>query len=555
MGYQGRWCDGVPVVTGRNFISADGPAQVIVAGSPRSATAKTRWKAPHQPGVIHPLLCSSNSRSTHSSCWLSPRRSRSPRMRRPETGESRPAQGGAAHPPETDLCQRPLRHARAAGARFLQGEVRQARRRCSSSSTAAAGSAGDKSGMIGASVANYLAAGISVVSINYRYSWQAQIAGVKPPVNGRCTMRRARCSSSAARRRNGTSTSSASARAAVRRARVRRLWLAFHEDMADPKSNDPDRARIHAALERRGGRRADFARSAATEGMDAQQPLRRPRLRFHGPGRHQDRATRASRSFSRIARKCCRWIKEYSPIEHVTADDSADLPDLHFRARARPGAEGPDAHGELRREAPGKAARRSVCDCELVYPGAPDVKHADATAFLIADLKGPPRRTMKPTLADVRYGPHERQVLDFYQAKSDKPTPLLFFIHGGGWMAGDKNGVSDAARISRPASRWCRSTIASSPRPTRTVVAAGERPAARRGARACNSSAARPRSGTSTSSASARAAARRARAPRSGSRFIPTWPIRRARSRRARIHAAVVRRGERRADHARSRSR
>ena len=28
----------------------------------------------------------------------------------------------------------------------------------------------------------YLAGGISVVSINYRYSWQAQLAGVMPPV-------------------------------------------------------------------------------------------------------------------------------------------------------------------------------------------------------------------------------------------------------------------------------------------------------------------------------------------------------------------------------------
>ncbi|HEY1053445.1 MAG TPA: hypothetical protein VGE39_26920, partial [Prosthecobacter sp.] len=28
-----------------------------------------------------------------------------------------------------------------------------------------------------------------------------------------------------------------------------------------------------------------------------------------------------------------------------------------------------------------------------------------------------------PTVADFRYGPHERNVLDFWQAKSDKPTP------------------------------------------------------------------------------------------------------------------------------------
>src|SRR5688572_4351044 len=43
-----------------------------------------------------------------------------------------------------------------------------------------------------------------------------------------------------------------------------------------------------------------------------------------------------------------------------------------------------------------------------------------------------------PTLANVPYGQHERQVLDFYQAKSTKPTPLLFFIHGGGWVNGNK---------------------------------------------------------------------------------------------------------------------
>lgn len=36
------------------------------------------------------------------------------------------------------------------------------------------------------------------------------------------------------------------------------------------------------------------------------------------------------------------------------------------------------------------------------------------------------------------YGAHARQVLDFYQAKSDAPAPLMFFVHGGGWMQGDK---------------------------------------------------------------------------------------------------------------------
>src|SRR3954453_2181057 len=38
----------------------------------------------------------------------------------------------------------------------------------------------------------------------------------------------------------------------------------------------------------------------------------------------------------------------------------------------------------------------------------------------------------------VAYGKHPRQVLDFYQAQSDKPTPVVFYIHGGGWQGGDK---------------------------------------------------------------------------------------------------------------------
>jgi acetyl esterase/lipase len=42
----------------------------------------------------------------------------------------------------------------------------------------------------------------------------------------------------------------------------------------------------------------------------------------------------------------------------------------------------------------------------------------------------------KPTHAEVRYGPHERNVLDFWQAASDTPAPLVLVVHGGGWKGG-----------------------------------------------------------------------------------------------------------------------
>ena len=44
----------------------------------------------------------------------------------------------------------------------------------------------------------------------------------------------------------------------------------------------------------------------------------------------------------------------------------------------------------------------------------------------------------KPTQSEVRYGKHERNFLDFWKAKSKKPAPVAFIIHGGGWKGGSK---------------------------------------------------------------------------------------------------------------------
>src|ERR1019366_5936823 len=69
--------------------------------------------------------------------------------------------------------------------------------------------------------------------------------------------------------------------------------------------------------------------------------------------------------------------------------------------------------------------------------GKPTIKVPDAKD---AQPKPQPKANLPtPTYENVKYGPHERNVLDFWQAKSDQPTPVLVSIHGGGFVGGNKS--------------------------------------------------------------------------------------------------------------------
>jgi acetyl esterase/lipase len=82
----------------------------------------------------------------------------------------------------------------------------------------------------------------------------------------------------------------------------------------------------------------------------------------------------------------------------------------------------------------------------LLAPGAvqpPDPK---------AKQKAPPQAAPLPAGVeahrDLSYGPHpERNVLDLYVPMSDKPLPLVIWVHGGGWQNGSKNGNNPAMQL------------------------------------------------------------------------------------------------------------
>ncbi len=73
---------------------------------------------------------------------------------------------------------------------------------------------------------------------------------------------------------------------------------------------------------------------------------------------------------------------------------------------------------------------------------APAAKATTKKAAAKTQDPGPP-----PSLANVQYGDHDRQVFDLYLAESTAPTPLVVFIHGGGWTSGDKSGATRSLRI------------------------------------------------------------------------------------------------------------
>lgn len=78
---------------------------------------------------------------------------------------------------------------------------------------------------------------------------------------------------------------------------------------------------------------------------------------------------------------------------------------------------------------------------------APELTLTDAPV----DLSGIAARYAE----DVRYGEAERNVFDIYLPDCDEPTPLVIYIHGGGFTGGDKSGAASHAADIREFLQHC----------------------------------------------------------------------------------------------------
>lgn len=245
---------------------------------------------------------------------------------------------------------------------------------------------GDKARVAG--LEKYLAAGISVVSINYRYIQHAIQAGAKPPVQWPMAdaaralqfVRSKAGEWNVDKARIGATGGSAGACSS--------LWLAFHDDLADPRSADP--------IARESTRLWCAAVSGAQTTLDPQQMKAwTPNSRYGGhafgfwtePANLKTRDTHFA-EFLAARESVLPWIKEYSPFEHVTAGD----PPIYLIYPAAP-ALGQDQKDPTHTANFGvkleERLREAGVPCELVYPGAPAVRHPQIHDYLIETLKAP----------------------------------------------------------------------------------------------------------------------------------------------------------------------
>ena len=242
-------------------------------------------------------------------------------------------------------------------------------------------SGGDRS-VVRSMIKPALDAGISVVSVEYRTIKDSTADGLVPPVKGPMfdCARALQFTRSKAKEWNLDKTKVALAGGSA--GACTSLWIAFHDDLADPNSTDP--------IARESTRVTCAAVSGAQTTLDPKQMREwTPNSKYgaHAFGIVWDAKQKLSSfdMFYAERERILPWIKQYSPYELVSRDDPPV--GLFYSAAPNLGKDEKD---------PTHTANFGVklkehCDalqapCALIYPGAPNVVHATDSDYIKAYL-------------------------------------------------------------------------------------------------------------------------------------------------------------------------
>jgi acetyl esterase/lipase len=246
---------------------------------------------------------------------------------------------------------------------------------------------GDKRGYGTTAIRPFLDAGISVAAINYRFIEQAMEQKVEPPVKA-CLHDAARAIQSLRAKAAEWNLDPARVAATGGSAGAcTSLWLALHDDLADPSSPDP--------VARQSTRLLGAAVSGAQTSLDPVQLRTWISNSIYGGHAFGFAAKDRSRAqeFDLLLEnreKVLPWIREYSPIELLSKDDPPlylDYPNQKTAPVA--GGKEPDpTHSALYGIRFAERAKELGVSCTVAYPaGAKDEVHGSPTRWLIAALK------------------------------------------------------------------------------------------------------------------------------------------------------------------------
>ena len=219
-----------------------------------------------------------------------------------------------------------------------------------------------------------LEAGISVVAINYRFLKQA--GDITPPVKAPLmdAARALQFVRSKAAEWNIDKTRIGGAGASAGACTC--LWLAYHDDLADPESEDP--------ISRESTRLQTIAVSRAQTTLDPEQ------MKEWIPNSKYGNRAFAKKDFEEFLadrEEILPWIEEYSPYSLLTKDDAPTY--LFF---PKPPAKGKPEKDPTHSAIFGIELQKHCEDigvpCELAYPNAPDVTHPTPSEYLISFLTG-----------------------------------------------------------------------------------------------------------------------------------------------------------------------
>jgi acetyl esterase/lipase len=222
----------------------------------------------------------------------------------------------------------------------------------------------------------FLAKGISVVAINYRFVKHGVEEKLEPPVKAPLLdaaralqfVRSKAAEWNIDKKRIGATGGSAGGCSS--------LWLAFHDDLADPTSADPiarESTRLYCA-----------AVNGAQTSLDPRD------LREWMPNYHYGAHAFGLANFQELLDKrdqVLKWIQEYSPIEHVSKDDPPIGLFYTGDKDAKVGDSPKDpTHSPILGLKLEERLKAAGVDVVLVYPGRPNAKYKNSTEYLIDHL-------------------------------------------------------------------------------------------------------------------------------------------------------------------------